>query len=133
MAAITANAGYRRLDPQKIIETVKALRDRIEERFPGSGLGKVVGELLGVAEEAVAQTQWIQMPHFLLRTVAVVLSVGIVALVITLFINIRQFKLDDFVNTVQGVDSSISSVVFIGATIIFFVSWENRIKRSRAL
>jgi hypothetical protein len=131
MEETTAN--YRRLDPQKIIDTVEALHGRIEERFPGSGLGKVVAELQGVAEETVAQTLWIQKPHLLLRAAAVILSLAIVALVITLLIHIRQFQFDDFVNTVQGVDASIGSVVFIGAAILFFVSWENRIKRKRAL
>jgi hypothetical protein len=133
MAAIPANASYRLLDPQKIIETVEALHGRIEERFPGSGLGKVVAELLSVAREAVAQTKWIQEPNLPLRAIAAVLSLAIVALVITLLVHIRQFQFDDFVNAVQGVDSSIGSVVFIGAAIIFFVSCENRIKRSRAL
>ena len=51
---------FRRLEADKIIETVKALRDRIEERFPGSGLGKVIGELQEVAEETVGWTRWIQ-------------------------------------------------------------------------
>jgi hypothetical protein len=133
MAKATANPSYRRLDPQKIIETVQALHVRIEERFPGSGLGKVVAELLGVAQEAVSQTLWIQKPHLPLRAIAVILSLAIVALVITLIEHIRQFQFDDFVNTVQGLDSSIGSVVFIGAAILFFISWENRIKRSRAL
>jgi hypothetical protein len=133
MASVTAHAGYRRLDPQKIIETVQALHDRIEERFPGSGLGKVVAELLSVAQESVAQTEWIQEPNLPLRAIAIVLSVAIVALVITLFVHIRHFQFDDFINTVQGLDSSIGSVVFIGATIVFFISWENRIKRSRGL
>ena len=41
-----ASANYRRLDRQKIIETVEALRNRIERRFPGSGLSKVLAELL---------------------------------------------------------------------------------------
>jgi len=131
MAETAAN--YRRLDPQKIIQTVKALHCRIEERFPGSGLGKVVAELLGVAEETVAQIQWIQRPNLPLRAVAVLLSLAIVALVITLLVHIRKFNFDDFVNTVQGLDASIGSVVFIGAAILFFVSWENRIKRKRAL
>src|SRR5205809_5020495 len=99
MAETAAN--YRQLDPQKIIETVKALRSRIEERFPGSGLGKVVAELLGVAEETVAQTQWIQKPNLPLRAIAVLLSLAIVALLITLLVHIHQFQFDDFVNTVQ--------------------------------
>ena len=33
----------------------------------------------------------------------------------------------------QALDSSIGSVVFVGAAILFFLSWEHRIKRDRAL
>jgi hypothetical protein len=126
-------AGFRRLDPQKIIETVQVLHQRIEERFPGSGLGKVVAELRQVAEETVVRIHWIQQPHVPLRFAAVVLSLLIIAVVVMIFVHIREFKLDDFVNTMQGLDSAIGSVVFIGAAILFFVSWENRIKRNRAL
>ena len=131
MAESTAN--YRRLDPQKIIESVKALRGRIEERFPGSGLSKVVSELEQVAEETVAQTRWIQKPNLPLRAVAVILSLAVIAVLILLLLHIRQFQFDDFVNSMQGLDASIGSVVFIGAAILFFVNWENRIKRKRAL
>ena len=127
------HAKYRRLDADKIIETVRALHGRIEERFPGSGLGKLVDELLQVAEEAVARTQWIQQPHLPLRTAAVILSMAVVALLVGLLTHIRQFQFDDFTNSMQGVDASISSVVFVGAAILFFLSWEKRIKRSRAL
>ena len=62
-----ALAKYRRLDSQKIVETVQVLQRRIEGRFPGSGLGRIVAELLRVAEETVARTQWIQRPQLLLR------------------------------------------------------------------
>src|SRR5947207_832997 len=37
-------APYRRLDSKRIVETVKTLRARVEERFPGSGLSRVVSE-----------------------------------------------------------------------------------------
>jgi hypothetical protein len=126
-------ARFRQLDSEKIIETVKALHGRIEERFPGSGLGKVVAELLMVAEETVERTQWIQRPHLLLRTGAGLLSLGIIALLAGLLIQIRKFQFNEFATSVQSLDASISSVVFVGAAILFLVSWENRIKRSRAL
>lgn len=126
-------AKFRRLDPEKIIDTVRALHGRIEARFPGSGLGKVVAELLLVSEETVTRAQWIQRPHLALRAGAVALSFGIVALLIGLLINIRQFQFNDFTNSVQALDASISSVVFVGAAILFLVSWESRIKRNRAL
>ena len=47
--------------------------------------------------------------------------------------HIHQFQMNDYTNFIQALDASIGSVVFIGAAILFFVSWENRIKRDRAL
>jgi hypothetical protein len=128
-----AAAKFRRLEAEKIIETVKELHHRIEERFPGSGLGKVIAELQQVAEETVERTRWIQRPHLLLRCVAVMLSLGIVVLLTFLVAHIKQFNFDDFTNSVQALDSSIGSVVFVGAAILFFINWEHRIKRDRAL
>ena len=127
------NSKFRRLDTDKIVETVKALHQRVEERFPSSGLGKVVRELQDVAEETAEQTAWIQRPHLLLRFVAGLLSLFVVALLVMLLMHIRQFQFDDFVNSMQGLDSAIGSVVFIGAAILFFLSCETRIKRRRAL
>jgi hypothetical protein len=126
-------ANYRRLDSQKIIDTVQALQRRIESRFPGSGLGKVASELLKVAEETVTRTQWIQRPHLPLRLAAALLSLSIVVLLAGLLVNIRQFHLDDYTNFIQSLEASISSVVFIGAALLFLLSWEHRIKRNRAL
>jgi hypothetical protein len=126
-------AKYRRLDSQRIIETVQALQTRIERRFPGSGLSQVVAEVRCVTEEAVARTQWIQKPHLLLRFVAAILTVVIITLLLALLLHIRQFEFNDFSNSIQALEASIGSVVFIGAAILFFVNWENRIKRGRAL
>jgi len=46
---------------------------------------------------------------------------------------IHQFQFSDYTNFIQALEASISSVVFIGAAILFLVTWENRIKRYRAL
>src|SRR5712671_3447153 len=127
------SSNYRQLDPQKIIETVQALKARIEKRFAGSGLGKLASELLLVAEETVNRIKWIQRPHLVLRFVALILSVAIVALLTLMVTHIHQFQFTDYTNFIQAFEASISSVVFIGAAILFFVSWENRIKRRRAL
>jgi len=127
------SSNYRQLDPQRIIETIRVLQSRIEVRFPGSGLGQVVAELRHVAEETVTRIAWIRKPHLLLRAAAVLLSAAIVALIVLLLLNIRKFQLDDYTNFAQALDGSIGSVVFIGAAILFLVSWENRIKRGRAL
>ena len=126
-------ASYRRLDSQEIIATVRALHARVEARFPHSGLGKICAELLRVAEETVARVQWIQKPHLALRVAAAMLIIGLIAIVIGLVRNIHQFQMNEYTNFIQAVDASIGSVVFLGAAILFLVSWENRIKRDRAL
>jgi len=126
-------AYYRRLDWEKIIETVKALQNRIGKRFPESGLSKVVAELFRVAEETVVRTQWIQEPNLPLRVAAATLIVAIILLILLMLFRIHQIGFDNYVNFIQALDASLGSVVFIGAAIIFLVSWENRIKRQRAL
>ena len=131
MQGTTSN--YRRLDSDRIVETVQILRRRIEGRFPGSGLSNVVAEVLRVSEETVGRIRWIQKPHLPLRCAAAVLSLAIIALVLLMLVRIHQFQFNDYTNFIQALEASISSVVFIGAAILFFVSWENRIKRRRAL
>jgi len=131
MQGTTSN--YRRLDSDRIVETVQILLRRIEGRFPGSGLSNVVAEVLRVSEETVGRIRWIQKPHLPLRCAALVLSLAIIALVLLMLVRIPQFQFNDYTNFIQALEASISSVVFIGAAILFFVSWENRIKRRRAL
>jgi len=128
-----SSAYYRRLDAGKIIETVQALHQRVERRFPGSGLGKVVAELLQVAQETVTRAHWIQKPNIPIRAAAVLLSLAILTIIAGLVVNIRQFSFTEYGTFIQALDASIGSVVFIGAAILFLVNWENRIKRGRAL
>lgn len=72
-------AKYRQLDSREIVETVRVLQGRFESRFPGSGLGKVVSELLKVAEEKVARMEWIQKPRL--------------ALLIAMLTQLHEFKI----------------------------------------
>ena len=58
-----AGTRYRQLDDALIVKTIATLRDRIEERFPGSGPGRVSRELLGLAEESSAIVAYRQRPH----------------------------------------------------------------------
>ena len=124
---------YRRLDSQRIVETVRELQERVEKRFPGSGLSQVIAELQHVAEENVARMGWIQKPHLPLRFAAGFLTLIIIAVLFGLLVNIPSFRIGDYAEFIQTFEASTSSVVFVGAAIIFLVSWENRIKRERAL
>ena len=60
-------AVYRNLDPEKIVETVRRLRDRIQERFPEAGLARVAAELLAVSEKSAVTAEAIAKPLLPLR------------------------------------------------------------------
>src|SRR5258705_7304866 len=97
-------ANYRKLDPDKIVETIRALQRRVEGRFPGSGLSNVTAELRQVAEETVARTRWIQRPHLLLRAAAGILSAAIMALAVLMVLRIHQFQFSDYTNFIQALE-----------------------------
>src|SRR5437667_9939206 len=58
---------YRRLDGAHIVETLDLVQRRIEERFPGSGLSQVSGELLAVARDAIGRAVDLSRPNLPLR------------------------------------------------------------------
>ena len=124
---------YRQLDSKRILDTVDGLQKRIGERFPGSGLGKLVADMRQVADETVSRTAWIQKPHLPLRVGVWTLTVAIVALFVRLLLSYRELRLTEFSNFIQALDAGIGSLVYIGAAILFLVTWETRIKRARAL
>src|SRR5216117_3304341 len=124
---------YRRLEGTRIIETLQRLEQRIEERFPGSGLGRVSGELLAVANESLARAAYLARPNLSLRigmwaSIAVIVYIGVQAL---LHLNLAmQWK--DFAGFLQS-SQAIQNVVFLGVAVLFLANVETRIKRRRAL
>jgi hypothetical protein len=125
---------YRSLDPHKIADTVDILRRRIEERFPGSGLGKVAADLGALARGAIARIALIQRPNLLLRGGAIVLCMGIIAVAAAYFASLKvreeEMTLSDLI---QNFDSFIASAVFLGAAVVFLLSLDTRWKRRRVL
>ena len=125
---------YRSLNPEHITRTIAQLRDRIQERFPGSGLGKVAEELQQIGNEAVARSQWIARPLLPLR-IGIGLLVALLAAVTLLALaklNVTKMW-ESFSDFVQAIDAGINDIVFIGIAIFFLVTLEGRIKRRRAL
>ena len=110
---------YRHLDSQKIVSTAQALRNRIQERFPGSGLGKLSEELLRVSNEAVERTSWIQKPHLPLRAGMLLLVAAMIAIFLSMLANLDLPHLQDWANFIQVLEAALSAVFFIGAAILF--------------
>lgn len=128
----------RRIGPQLntelIIETVRTLRTRINERFPGSGLERLSGDLLAIAEATGEQLRWAARPHLPLRVggwIAVAMLAGaFVSLALKISPSASGFTLAEFVQTTE---SAINDLILLGAAVYFLASAEARVKRSRAL
>ncbi len=125
---------YRNLREEQILGTIRALSNRIEERFPKRGLSGVCREFYAVAQETLERVAGLRRPNLYLR-VAIFLLIAILAWaaisgMLNLSITVESFGLVDLF---QLLDSAIQDLVFAGAGVFFLVSIEARIKRQRAL
>jgi hypothetical protein len=126
---------YRTLDAAKIVSTLERLKLRIDERFPGAGLGNVCAELLQIARQTSARSARIARPNILLRlglTLLMAAGAGLLAYV-SLRILATTRATNDLYGTLQGIDSGFNILVLMGAILFFMFSIEERLKRRRAL
>jgi hypothetical protein len=133
------------LDPDRIIETVRALQERIDLQFPDSGLGAQCGKLLDIAEHAREQSEWISRPVIWLRLVTALVVGGLVLAVGSIAYGMLTSQaLRDAVNgipgdsgvffeAVQAVDAGVNELVLLSLVLFFFTSIEGRMKRRKAL
>jgi len=125
---------YRTLDPEKVIATLDQLTKRIEERFPKSGLGRVCGELGELGRITKDRARNIARPNVLLRGfVWLVAAAAIVGLIyIVGLLHIRPPPADVF-PFFQGIEAAMNTVFLAGAALFSLTTFEQRIKRRRAL
>jgi len=129
-----ANTALHGLDPDKIADTIERLSKRIEERFPGSGLGAVCRQLLIVSDHAKERAAEIARPMSGLRLGAGALIALIFCLLIaTVVLAKRPTGSLDLAQLVQLMESAINDTLLIGAAIFFLATIETRVKRHRAL
>jgi len=125
---------YRALDAAQIERTIELLARRVEQRFPGSGLGAVVRELEQVAERAAATATWISRPLVWLRVATGLLVALVVAgLAVSLASLQVQFGAPTLPELVQGIEAAINDVVYVAVAVFFLITIETRVKRRRAL
>lgn len=125
------------LDADRIVETIARLRRRIDERFPGSGLGRVCATLLDIGQRTKERLDWVERPNLWLRTgtglMAAMLVVGAVAAGWALIAAIRATGVQDPLALVEAVESGIQEMVFVAVALAFLLTAESRLKRKRAL
>jgi hypothetical protein len=125
---------YRSLDPGAITRTIELLGQRVEARFPSSGLSKVCRELLGVAQRTAETTAWIARPILALRLAVALLVLLLLAGLTASLLGLRvRLTPESLTELAQGLESGINDVIFVGAFLFFLVTLERRIKRGRAL
>ncbi len=125
---------YRTLDSAKTVSTIFALKTRIEERFPSSGLSRVCDELYRIANETKNKSDWISRPNYALRVgIAAVVLIGLVGLLYSISVMGLTLRTFDAGELVQITEAGLNDIVLIGAAIFFLVTVEMRVKRSRAL
>lgn len=125
------------LDPDKIVGTIALLRRRIEERFPGSGLGRVCATLLDIGERTRERLDWVERPNVWLRAgtglTAALLALGFVAAGWAVIQGVRATGIQDPLSLVEAVESGIQEMVFVAIALVFLLTVEGRRKRKRAL
>ena len=125
---------YRSLDSEKIVETVGTLCQRIDERFPGAGLGRVCRELSAVAGEAQKRSAKIAQPHMVLRIISwLLVALIVVGLGVVLANSTLPRGGFDLVGLVQVSEAGLNITILLGAGVLFVLTAEVRIKRGRAL
>ncbi|MDX6769332.1 MAG: hypothetical protein SF051_07355 [Elusimicrobiota bacterium] len=125
----------RTLQPDLIADSAALLGRRVEERFPGSGLGKAVAELAAVAREAGAKADALARPLLPLRASVWALAAVLVAALVyaargASMASTADSKLTDLL---QAADAAVNLALLLGAAIYSLWNFEERLKRREAL
>ncbi len=125
---------YRRLNPEKIIKTAALLKQRIGERFPGSGLYEVADELVNLARDTESNAAKLEGEIWWLRVVigAVIVAGTLVFVFIGTFLSFERITSSGFA-LVQGIEATINTLVLAVLGLFALVRLEERFKRQAVL
>jgi hypothetical protein len=125
---------HRNLDAAAIARTIELLCQRVEVRFPGSGLSRVCRELDAIADRAAETSAWIGRPILPLRVgtwlLVLLLLAGLVVTFAALRAPVEPLTLGELV---QAIESGVNDLVFVAIAVFFLLTLETRLKRRRAL
>ena len=124
---------YRSLDPAKLDETLALLQTRIDERFPGSGLGKVCRELRETARASAEEAARLARPSWPWRISALAFAaLGIAAqFAAARFLHLERVRAD--ADLLQILEAAVNLLILFGGAVWFLMTVEKRLKRGRAL
>lgn len=125
---------YRTLDPTKITKTADTLARRIGERFPKSSLRSVADEVVILSRDIGADAERLAAPILWLRlsVFATIAAAALTFAFVGTFVSFESLS-DEALDSVQGLEAAINTIVFAGIAVYTLVTLEERIKRRRAL
>ncbi len=122
------------LSPKNIINTIKKLEKRIEDRFPDSSLQKTCYGFSYIAERSHENIQYINRPNIPIRAfTAAIIIMGMLGIFYSFTLVNFSFGNLTFVDVVTLAEATINDLVLLGAAIFFLVTLEVRLKRAKAL
>ena len=127
---------YGELRSAPVRATIVQLERRIHERFPGSGLGRLAGELATLAGQNEAVVERLRHPLWWLRALTGVAIAAVVAVSLwagRLFVRMAAGGIGGATDLVQGIDAAINELIFLSLVVLFLASLETRLKRRTAL
>jgi len=123
----------RRLDPDKVVQTLGQLQARIETRFPESGLAAVCADLAAAGRTTERRARRLSRPFIALR-----LFVGLILLAavagetsVALAIDWRGVLSTGVVPLAQGLEAAVNLIILSGGAAWFLLTLETRWKRRR--
>lgn len=125
---------YRVLNADQIEATLTKLLLRIEEQFPGRGLGRLAAELLMISQADQRKLNQRKRPNLYIRIgVGLLLSLAAAALVYTAFA-MRTLSVETgMFSALQGIEAVLNIVALAGAAIWFLLNLESVMRREAIL
>jgi hypothetical protein len=119
----------------RIVATLARLHQRIGERFPHSGLGKVAEELLLVARDSRARIDRGRRPLWGLRALAVaaIVAMGGAAVAAGVFSFRISSQVGSMADLIQATNAAVNDIILLAIAVFFLVNLEARVKRRDAL
>lgn len=133
------NTQFTQLNAEKILATLGLLQNRIEERFPNSGLLKVCREFNQLARFLELKAKELRRPIWLVRIGSIIAVTSILCLFVYTFYSIWKLGLSsdlpDYKPTelVSAAEALLNELIFISLALFFLINLENRLKRKSAL
>jgi hypothetical protein len=126
---------YEELRLELIGKTLDGLVSRIEERFPGSGLGQVGRELQQICAVTGQVVEEVRRPRRALRIGVAAAILLLIAIPIALLVAVQpaSMRFDSFSDLLQTIESGAQDAIFIGIAVYFLLSVEARLNRRVSL